>query len=412
MIQIIKKLNIFKKGPAPYEAKGFRSGFVILFAVTISSILLAIALGVSSIALKEVKFGTSAKDTNNAFFAADMGVECALIHDKAEGSIFVNSSSPQMTCNGVSSITATENPTSFWTFVLSGTGEGDKSCARVTVDKRSSPTTTVISKGYNIGDASCASSNPNRIEREIKTSYVGGGLPPPIIGPTSHFTVDTGGTLDNGLVAYWKLDEATGTRLDAVGTNTLASNNAVGQAVGKQGNAGQFNVSASRYLSRASNSDLQTGDISFTVAAWVKADSLPTSVILSKRDSATVREWTLTYVSPSFRFSTFNAAGSSVGLVLASTPTPSTGTWYLLVAWRDKTSGTVNIQVNNGTIYSVVESAVPTSNNAGFKIGAFAEPASTFWDGAIDEVGFWKRTLTAQERADLYNAGTGNTYNP
>ena len=41
-------------------------GFVILFAVTLSSILLAIALGVANIALKEIRFGTSAKDTNEA----------------------------------------------------------------------------------------------------------------------------------------------------------------------------------------------------------------------------------------------------------------------------------------------------------------------------------------------------------
>jgi len=57
-------------------------GFVILFVVTLSSILLAIALGAANIALKEIKFGTSAKDTNNAFFAADTGAELALFNDK------------------------------------------------------------------------------------------------------------------------------------------------------------------------------------------------------------------------------------------------------------------------------------------------------------------------------------------
>jgi len=31
-------------------------------------------------------------------------------------------------------------------------------------------------------------------------------------------------------------------------------------------------------------------------------------------------------------------------------------------------------------------------------------------DGRVDEVGFWKRVLTAQERTNLYNAGAGNTY--
>ena len=57
-------------------------GFVILFAVMLSSIFLAIALGVSNIAFREVTFGTSAKDANDAFFAADVGAECALFNDK------------------------------------------------------------------------------------------------------------------------------------------------------------------------------------------------------------------------------------------------------------------------------------------------------------------------------------------
>ena len=56
-------------------------GFVILFAVTISSILMAIAIGVANIALKEAQFETSAKYTNEAFFAADTGLEKVLYKD-------------------------------------------------------------------------------------------------------------------------------------------------------------------------------------------------------------------------------------------------------------------------------------------------------------------------------------------
>lgn len=154
------------------------NGFVILFAVTISAILLSIALGVANISLQEIKFGTSAKDTNEAFFAADTGVECAFSNDKASGSVFVSPGSPSIACNGVT-ITAVEDPVSpsFWTFVVPTLGGEGQGCARVTVDKTASSLTTVISKGYNVGDASCSSSNPDRIEREIRTTYSGGGVP-------------------------------------------------------------------------------------------------------------------------------------------------------------------------------------------------------------------------------------------
>src|SRR3989344_2360391 len=76
------------KGPAPHHFSKSGAGFVILFAVTLSSILLAIALGVANIALKEIKFSTSARDTNDAFFVADTGAECALFYDKLSGSSF------------------------------------------------------------------------------------------------------------------------------------------------------------------------------------------------------------------------------------------------------------------------------------------------------------------------------------
>jgi hypothetical protein len=147
-------------------------GFVILFAVTLSAIILAIALGIANIALKEIKFGTSAKDTNNAFFAADTGIECALLNDKSATSVFVTGTSPSFMCNN-RNITANETPasSSYWSFNVFGLGSDGQGCARVTVDKTIPPKTTVIAKGYNIGDVSCSSSNSNHVERELKTTY-------------------------------------------------------------------------------------------------------------------------------------------------------------------------------------------------------------------------------------------------
>src|SRR6188472_3700914 len=107
-------------------------GFVILFAVTISSILLAIALGVANIALKEVKFGTSAKDTNNAFFAADAAIELVLFNDKAPTSAY----------------TLVSPETSHtWNIVVTGLGSAGGSCAKVTILKTNTPTTTITSRG-------------------------------------------------------------------------------------------------------------------------------------------------------------------------------------------------------------------------------------------------------------------------
>ena len=134
-------------------------GFVILFAVTISSILLAVALGVASIALKEVKFTTSAKDTNNAFLAADTGIEYALFNDKPPTSAYVPPPLSKQT----------------WNIVVAGLGSDGTSCAKVIITKDSTrapfTTTSVVSKGYSVGDSLCNSTNPERIERELDSNY-------------------------------------------------------------------------------------------------------------------------------------------------------------------------------------------------------------------------------------------------
>ena len=151
-------------------------GFVILFAVTLASILLTISLGVSNIALREIKFSTSAKDTNDAFFAADTGTECALFNDKPPTRFPVAGPATPLTCASATPTYSAGSNTGLYSFSVTSLGSGGNSCAKVTVfkDGATDPPyiiTTVVSKGYNIGDASCASSNPDRIEREIRVSY-------------------------------------------------------------------------------------------------------------------------------------------------------------------------------------------------------------------------------------------------
>jgi len=167
-----KKIKKNKACPAKLQQS---RGFVILFAVVISSILLAIALGVSDIAFREVKFGTSAKDANDAFFAADTGVECALYYDRFDKNVFIELESEisiPMICAGLPiALIGTSSP---WSFNVVKLGSNSRSCAKVTVSKNyeSFPTlTTVISKGYNTGNNYCESPDSNRVERELEVIY-------------------------------------------------------------------------------------------------------------------------------------------------------------------------------------------------------------------------------------------------
>lgn len=59
-----------------------QKGFVALFAVLISIIVVAIAIGIANISYKEIILSTEARNANTAFFNADTGAECALYADQ------------------------------------------------------------------------------------------------------------------------------------------------------------------------------------------------------------------------------------------------------------------------------------------------------------------------------------------
>lgn len=170
-----------------------KKGFVLLFAVVLVSIILAISLGVSNIALKEVNFSVSARATNDAFYAADTGVECALYYLRNTVPSFTGESEAfgiptelvLTQCNDMDVAlnqdeNGNETSSGPWVFNLTSLGDSQNACALVKVikDIKVTNTTTIISKGYNIGHISnsegipnCDSNNPNQIERVIEVRY-------------------------------------------------------------------------------------------------------------------------------------------------------------------------------------------------------------------------------------------------
>lgn len=56
-------------------------GFVILFAVLISALILLISAGIFRVVQKEIVLSSSARESQRAFYAADAALECALYAD-------------------------------------------------------------------------------------------------------------------------------------------------------------------------------------------------------------------------------------------------------------------------------------------------------------------------------------------
>lgn len=230
-----------------------------------------------------------------------------------------------------------------------------------------------------------------------------------------------GNGLLNNLVAYWKLDEAAGANnaLDAH-TNglTLAQSGSPGSATGNvYAGARSFASASAQHFSRASESLLQAGNIDLTVAIWIWSDITTYAVkyLLAKWSTAASREYAVfTSGDQKIRFGVSSTGSNSYqAIVTDSIPYQQ---WFLLVGWHDSIADTVNAQINNGTIFSAVNTAGIFSGTAILTISKQSNVAGAYWDGRIGPVALWKSAaggggaLSASQRTALYNSGAGLAY--
>ncbi len=220
--------------------------------------------------------------------------------------------------------------------------------------------------------------------------------------------VSKGTDLTTTLTSFWGLEEASSTRADSIGGNTLTDNNTVLSATGKVGTAADFESSTSESLSHIDNTSLSTGDIDFTWAAWIKPESVGSNMAIISKDNGSVYEYEM-YVDTSSLLHFYVENGGSSSNVTANTFGPiSAGSWYYVVGWHDSVTNTNNIQVNDSFVKSTAYTGGVLDNAHTFRLGS--TNSSLYFDGLIDQVGFWKRVLTPSERTALYNSGSGLAY--
>ena len=145
-------------------------GFVILFSMLISSLILLISAGIFNVVQKEVVLSSYAKESQRAFYAADSALECALYADLVGFDLENNGSTP--------STPFTINPTGWESHSFSCGGEDtfsyhlNESNGTALYDI---PYVFRYQNGLNIADESCAYV---LIEKELSTD------PDPVVGVT------------------------------------------------------------------------------------------------------------------------------------------------------------------------------------------------------------------------------------
>lgn len=212
----------------------------------------------------------------------------------------------------------------------------------------------------------------------------------------------------DNLVAWWSLDETSGTRADSHDSNDLTDNNTVGYAAGKVGNAADFVEVNSEYLSVSLTMPSPVTAMSYV--GWWNTDSLSgqvsvfnyigTAGMLVNRNASSIRVWI--------------GGGGNYTLNPSPSPNFSTGTWYHVAVVYDGSGATND---DRGKIY--IDGAVLTSPNwlgtipasiSGGSQSVVVGKGSGYFDGLLDETCVFNDALTADEVAWLYNSGTGRAY--
>lgn len=158
---------------------------------------------------------------------------------------------------------------------------------------------------------------------------------------------------------------------------------------------------------------------SFIIAGWVKVTATTQGYILTKGEdfSTVVDEYSL-YVNDTTLVVTFNVATNNTGSSAAIDSTALTvNTKSFLVAWVNDADGTINIQLDNGTINSIelTRSSDPATGGNFVMFANDAGDGSVGLKAVLDEWFFCKNPPVMADALTLinsfiYNSGNGNHY--
>jgi len=226
--------------------------------------------------------------------------------------------------------------------------------------------------------------------------------------------------LSDGLVGYWKMDDA---GVDAEGeistdssgngnSGTLFGDNGVGDngtgmnctAGGKFGTGCDFDGSDD-YVQIPDSSSLDV-DTFATVSVWIRIDTTPTGTNriytkISSSDSGIGLS-----IDSSSKAVAFYKGGISAAQIVTSVTTVSLNTWYHIAATFDGNSS-FKIFINGVEEDSEVQTGTNIGINTQSAFIGTRETLVNFFNGQIDDVRVYRRAFTSAEISALYNWAPG-----
>lgn len=213
-------------------------------------------------------------------------------------------------------------------------------------------------------------------------------------------------SLSENLQGYWKFDEGSGAftvnqisdyfeqRANLQGAATWDASGFFGSGLSLDGVNGNFASVSSGLIDNESPQ--------YTWSAWVQSN-----VGATGQDHILEADNYVQSARPNFGNGNLEVFANTTG---GDTPLTASLATYDLTQWTHfavtyQEGTALTAYVNGSAVNSVVPSGVLDPSNF-LNIGADRSGNRT-WDGTIDEVGIWDRTLSASEISDLYNGGSG-----
>ncbi len=214
------------------------------------------------------------------------------------------------------------------------------------------------------------------------------------------------GRLDSGLAGYWKLDDGSGTSATDASTNgnTGTLTNGPTWTTGQMGSAVSFDGTDDNIS--IGNISMYDGRDDFAITAWINLNSTSGFQCIFCKDQSGDS-------ASQFRFSIGENGTGKLGYgdsshSLGGNSTLSTSTWYHAVITRSSGAG-YTFYLNGIFDGNTAPGSPPNTNSRSAYIGARESNLgglTSYFNGKIDEVRFYHRSLSADEVSQLYRLTT------
>ena len=200
-------------------------------------------------------------------------------------------------------------------------------------------------------------------------------------------------------IAQWSLNEASGTRVDAINGYNLTPIGSVAAVPGLFGNA--VNVPASSRLDAGDVAALEFATGAYTHSAWVKTGAAGSQILTNKYDFSTnAREW-MWRVNAGVLQAYISSNGTIQEELAGGISGLNDGLWHNLVWTRSNLTHKFYV---DGALTHTATATIGTihTGSSPFILGAYIDNTQPWADGAIDNVEIWDEALGPTAISDMY----------